>query len=60
MRCATLNGAQAVKVNAGAIEAGRLADLIALDCRYPDDGGCSGDADAATDADDNIHVENLR
>ena len=47
-------------MNAGAIEAGRLADLIALDCRYPDDGGCSGDADAATDADDNIHVENLR
>ena len=34
VRCATLNGAQAVKVNAGAVEVGRLADLIAIDCRY--------------------------
>ena len=60
MRCATLNGAQAVKVNAGAIEVGRLADLIALDCRYHDDDGSSGGVHAATDADDNNHVKNLR
>ena len=39
VRCATLNGAQAVKVNAGAVEVGRLADLIAIDCRCDDDGG---------------------
>jgi cytosine/adenosine deaminase-related metal-dependent hydrolase len=33
IRCATLNGAKALKINAGAVEAGRLADLIAIDCR---------------------------
>lgn len=32
IRCATLNGAKALKINAGAVEAGRLADLIAIDC----------------------------
>jgi cytosine/adenosine deaminase-related metal-dependent hydrolase len=60
VRCATLNGAQAVKVNAGAIEVGRLADLIALDCRYHNDDSSSGDVHAATDDDDTNHVKNLR
>jgi hypothetical protein len=32
--CATLNGASALKINAGAVEVGRLADLIAIDCRF--------------------------